>query len=134
MGVTYSLENATVVAGGVIIEGFGEGDAFEITRNSERWENVVNADGGVVNCRKLDESAQITLRLRYNSPANSHLADLDADEGYFDFSIEWPNGDLVQTDECLVQKLPDIRDGERTGNREWLLQVNRLESTFAEGL
>ena len=131
---SYSLENTTIVAGGVIVEGFGEGDSFEIAHNSERWENVVNADGSVVNCRKLDRSGSITLRLRYDSPLNKHLHDLDVSEAYFEFSVEWPNGDIVQTDECLVQKLPDTQDGERVSNREWQLQANNLDVSFSDGL
>lgn len=133
MSTIYSLAGTVITAGGVVVEGLGEGDVIEISHESEKWEHVKNADGSVISCRKLDESAMITVKLRYNSTINAHFKELDESEAYFELGIEWPNGDIFEAGECLVHKLPDIRDGEKTGNREWGLFVPSAIMTFGEG-
>lgn len=133
MGTAYSLASTTVTVGGAVLEGFGEGDVIEVSRESAEWEHVKNADGSIVNCAVLDRSAMITVRCRYNSPANAHLQSLREDATYFEFTVEWPNGDQIMSGETLVHKPPEMKDGQKVSNREWQLFCNRLEDTFSEG-
>ena len=133
MGTAYSLADTTITVGGSVIQGFGDGDAIEVSRTADDWEHVTNADGSKVNCAILDKSAMITLRLRYNSTANNHLNTLRDDQEYFEFTCEWPNGDIIESGETLVHKPPEIKDGQKVSNREWQLFCNTLSDTFSAG-
>jgi hypothetical protein len=129
----YALDQVGMYVGNREMKATGEGEFFEIARREEEWENNAMADGQIVSSKILDDSATVTLTLRYDSPSNNVLQRYAAARQTVDFSCAWPNGDYVNSAECRVQKYPDIADGMTPGNRQWTLFLADTTYKFGPG-
>lgn len=130
---TYSLDLCVCAIGGVPIHGAGDGGFCEFTRDAEEWENVKCVDGHVVSCANLDKSVTGTITLRYDSPSNGILQIFALTRATVPFIFQAPNGDAIMTDECRIQKRPDLSFGQTPGERVWSIFLDSPLVQFSVG-
>lgn len=131
MSTVYALDEVVLAVGGRVISGAGDGGFCEVTPDSEYWENVKCVDGDVVSCANLDRSRTATVTLRYDSPSNAILQGYANTRSTVSFILQAPNGDTVSTDECRVQKDPNMSFSQKAGERQWTLFLDKPSCEFA---
>ena len=129
----YALDTVALYVGKREIGAYGEGGSIEIARNSELWENTPMTDGQIVSAKILDKSAIVTITLRYDSPSNQVLSRFAEARSTVDFSCSWPNGDISESEEARIQKLPDITDGQSPGDRQWQVFLANEDREYGVG-
>ena len=134
---TYDFKQVSCIVGASIITGFAEGDdAIAIEILSEAFTLVVGADGEATRSKSNNKSARITLKLQKSSDANDILngyyqSDKLSNTGVFSFLVKDNNGrELHVAQQCYIEKAPNANYGASSGDREWVLVTNDLDSTF----
>jgi len=75
MKIAYAFDEVAVLANGVPLTGFGEGDdVIQIARRNDIFSMVVGAKGSGVPVRSSDRSAEVTLGLLQGHEDNAILA------------------------------------------------------------
>lgn len=128
----YSFENVQATVNGLAVNGFWEGDdAISIAPNSDNATPLVGADGDATVSYTADDSVNITLRLKPDSPMNATL------ENYFrraragGFGAGFPiavrntgNGEGGAAPEAHVIQAPERQLGVNATVREWVIFAN----------
>lgn len=135
---TYNPKGVVVTAFGKTIEGFVDGTFVKVARATESFTKQVGVGGEVTRSYSNDKSGEVTLTLMQTSDSNDILsAAAAADEaspgtgaGIGTFQLKDLNGrTLAHGDECWVRKPADVENAKESGQREWVLDVARLEMT-----
>jgi len=129
----FGLDGCVVTVGGNRITGFGESDAVAYKRASDDWEPVDCCDGATVHNRKLSRRGEVTITLRYDSPAHRQIAALADAATAFSFGVIFPNGRVVESGECRVLKRPEPSFGAKTSDEVWVLSAVNLTVTYEQG-
>ena len=129
----WSLDSCTITAGGRIITGFGESDALSYKAAKDDWEPVDCCDGATIHNRILCRRGEVTLTLRYDSPALRTLAALANAASEFAFNATFPNGRVIESGEARVLKRPEPTYGAKTSDEVWVLSCVPLEVEYEQG-
>lgn len=122
---------------GIVIEGYGDAEFINVTRNEDAYSMIVGAGGDVTRIRSRDETGLVTVTLLAQSPSNDALqAAYDEDQAANatgELLLEDLNGTILATaPDAWIMKTPDAayaKDGD--GTREWQIACAKL--TIAHG-
>jgi hypothetical protein len=131
----YGFDQVVFTLGGIIIDGFDEGEGFTIS-TEPGFTKKVGADGKVTRSKMMNRSATIELKLLQSSATNDALAAL------FNLDIAAPNGAGVvplfirdgsgravyKAAEAWIASAPaDVAFGEEATTRTWMIDCAVLE-------
>lgn len=137
----YSSNQVKIsIAGLLIAGGYADGDFVTVERDTEAFGDVVGTDGEVTRFATNDNRATVTVRLMQSSSMNKILSDLhNADKsaeggaGVGRLLIEDLNGGtLHEAAACWIQNDPASSYGREVSEREWVIRVANLRSSFGE--
>lgn len=134
---TYNPKEVTVIYGGIILTGFGDGDFINVEREAGDWSDFAGVDGEVTRSRLNDPRLTITLTLSQASPGNRVLSDLrkaDAEtgNGAKDLLIRDLRGEtLLYCSKAWIQNPPAISFAREAGTREW--ELRGIEAERVDG-
>ena len=132
MAKTFDFKKVAVIVAGVPVQGFIDGDAIVVAKNSDAWELTVGVDGESTRSRSNNESGRITLRLQGSSLSNAYLDGLrTGDElsglGQVPIMIKDLFGTLlVNAAQCWCVKVPDVTLSRTPGQREWVFESGNI--------
>lgn len=136
MATTYDPSKLTVIAGGVIVTGFTDGDFITAKRDEDLYMKRVGADGHVARARNGNKSGTIEIKLLQSSPAVNELAALVAlDNFLFDGDILIPisvvnpgdGAELVVATQAWLKTPPEMVFGKEVGERSFIFDCADLK-------
>jgi hypothetical protein len=122
----YDTKKTIFNAGGKNASGYAEGDKIKIEAlTKEQWESEVGVEGDVTLSRNYDERYKLTIRLKAESPYNSHLRLLKASMVPFPVLCKNSSGldYLGGGAEAVVLERPGATFGTKRGIMEWVFLV-----------
>jgi hypothetical protein len=124
---TFNLLNTTI-AFGTLLEGFGEGDAFEVEPTADSWVKVEGVDGSVARAYTGSKSFKGVLRLLQTSPCNAKLQAIYNTDTTVSGGLALPflykdhNGlDLFIAGSGWIMKPPKMARSNKIATTEWAL-------------
>lgn len=125
---SYDPSQVSVIVGGVIVDGWSDGDAIKAERAEDNYMTKVGIDGSVGRARNANKMGTFTFTLKSTSPANAALSALCAvddliNDGLVAFPIAIVDGsgkDLAGATQCWIQKVPPLVKGKEVGDNEWI--------------
>lgn len=132
---TYDPSLLVVAIGGILVDGFNDGDAIAVKRYEENYFLKVGVDGGVARARNSNKTGSIEITLLSTSGANDKLSSFFlADSLTVDGT---PIGTVVIADtsgrtvisatQAWLKKLPDMGFGKEVGERKWIIDCADLK-------
>lgn len=131
----YSFANTVVVVNGVEIVGWSDGDdVIEIKRRVDSASDKVGAGGDMVVSLSSDRSGEFTFKLQSTSSSNNYLESLlalqeNGADTFEPISVLFQDTfrqDLGQASAGYIKKPSDVKRGEKSGEHEWTVVVERL--------
>lgn len=130
----YSPDEVDVLAFGVPLTGFADGEFITVEFLSPAFTSKVGSDGKVVHSRTSDRRAKIVIKLMSSSPSNDLLSAVyTADQlarngaGVGAFMLKDNSGrSLYTAAEVRIMKHPDVAFDREAGAREWELEAAEL--------
>lgn len=127
---TYDPKGISIIAGGVELSGFPDGEFLTVERADVAFRKVSGADGFTSRAKTNDRSGTARLRLKQTSPSNAVLsafAQLDerTGRGVFPFIVRDRNSEatLVFAAAAWVEQLPEMTYSKDIEEREWLIAL-----------
>ena len=132
----YDADQVSISLAGIPIDsGFADGEFLRIEQEGDDFTDVVGTDGEVSRSKTKDRRATITILLMQTSDANVLLSGLN------NLDRLAPNGagvgtllvrdrqgtSLYRSDECWIQKPPDVSFDRESTTREWTLRCADLQ-------
>jgi hypothetical protein len=116
--VTFSLQFCSITIGGIMLDGFPEGDAMTVAYDGDDFEAQNSSDGFVIYVQKHNNTATVTCRLQQGHAKIAllrQLHDLSVAGGGLMYSFNAVN--LKSPDERIAgkfifKKQPDIKWGD----------------------
>jgi len=126
---TFDMKKVTCIFGGIILSGFGEGDAITMTPQAEIFTVKKGCDGQTTRSRTNndDYKAEITFaatsdaraKLQESTFRNAALSELTST-----FILKSPaTNESFAAEGCWVEKLPDASFGKESGDRKYTLYL-----------
>lgn len=140
----YDADQVAIWIGGVLAEGFADGEYITVEQMSDGFSSVVGTSGEVARSKTNDRRVKVTLKLLQTSKTNAQLSaihqrDLNAPNGagVFEFLMEdlSSEGTIVQGHKAWIVKWPDAPNDRTAKSREWVIEIadgNRLEMGAAD--
>ncbi|NIM20432.1 MAG: DUF3277 family protein, partial [Candidatus Latescibacteria bacterium] len=85
----YNPDRVTLILGGIIIDGFADGQFVEVEMNNDAYALTVGTDGDGTRAKSNDRSGTITFNLMMSSATNDALSALH------NLDLNSPGGDGV---------------------------------------
>jgi hypothetical protein len=134
----WDAANVSIVFGGILIDGFADGEGASITFNEDAYTLTVGIDGRAVRNKMNNRSARLTLNLLGSSATNDALSavyNLDQainnGAGVAPLIIRDNNGRTVITAaEAWVARPPDFTMDAEVGTKTWEIDCAQLEVFF----
>lgn len=129
---TYDPKLFSIIVGGKIISGFGDGTFIKLERNQQAFQLKMGTDGEGTRAKSNDLSGKLTITLMQSSPSNDDLssfaaADQLANAGAVPCFVKDGSGRTVASCETAwVQKLPDSEFSNEAQTRVWVLETAAL--------
>jgi hypothetical protein len=129
----YDPKNISVIVGGKIISGFGDGTFVLAERNEQAWNLKVGVDGEGTRAKNNNRSGKVTLTLMQSSGSNDDLsAFASADELSNTGAVPLLIRDNLGTTICTaltawVQKIANMEDAKEVSTRTWVLETDELD-------
>jgi len=127
---TYDIRKLVVTLGTILITGWADGEAFQITQPEDSFETQRGADGQVERYAKNISDAEITITLLPSSLANDALSALHALDkatglGKVPFLMKDLNSvtTIATFLQAWIVKNPDSSRGNTAVQREWMLKT-----------
>lgn len=117
----------------VLIQGLGPDTFVKCVRNEDAFNQVVGAQGDVVDVRNRNRSGLVTFTVLDASPTNDFLTVLAlGDEltglGFGALMIKDLNGTtLIKSAAARIKKFPDVEFAKDGGTNDWVLQCAEIE-------
>lgn len=130
---TYDPKNLSMIVGGQIMSGFGDGTVVKLSRNQQAFMLKVGVDGEGTRSKSNDKSGKIEITLMQSSASNDVLsAYASADElsntGAVPILFRDNSGRTLATAlTAWVQKLPDTEFAKEVSTRTWVFETDTLE-------
>jgi len=131
---TYDPKLVLISFGEVAITGFADGSFVSVDRDEDAFTKVVGAGGDVVRTRNRNRSGSVTVTLLHSAPENdllSGIARLDETlgTGVRPVMVKEANGTtIIAAQNGWIRKLPTTEYAKESGTREWVLDVDALDS------
>ncbi len=129
----FSFKNASVIAGILEIEGFGEGDdVVNIEYDADQFTKVTGAKGDVTRVQTADNSCTVTIKLLQTSISNVglntlYLADVASGISVFPMIItNLESGEIYSINNAWIQKFPAVIRGQGVNTMDWIFQGDFL--------
>ncbi len=127
----YNFKDVSVSYGGVLIDGFADGDSVVIDYNREMSTEAVGADGEGAVSKLNDDSGTITLRLLQTSKSNDFLNGHALAKTNAPLFIRDNNGaSLYVAENAWIKSRPSSVFGTEVSEREWILATTKLTGTI----
>jgi hypothetical protein len=129
----YDPNLVSVIAGGKILGGWGEGTYIEAERDEDSWMKKTGVDGEVSRAKNKNRGGKVTLTLMQTSPSNDILsafqqADEQAGTGVFTIVVRDANGaTLLSAADAWVKKPPKLVFAKEVQAWQWTIDIG----TFA---
>lgn len=135
--LTGSYDPAQVICtvGGVILDGFSDGDAIIARRSEDMYSARAGIDGGVGRARNSNKMGEFEFRLLQTSKANDLLSVLLAtddlsNDGAPVLSIGIMDGSgrsLAVATQCWIKTIPEATFGKEVSERIWVFSAADLK-------
>jgi len=122
----YESKKTIFNAGGKNASGFADGDKIKIDpMTKEQWESEVGVDGDVTLSRNYDERYKAVIRIKAESPFNTHLRVLKASPVPFPIFCKSTSGlpYIGGGAEAVVLERPGSTFGTKRGIIEWVFLI-----------
>ena len=130
----YDPTKVQVMVDDHTLVGFAEGSKVEGERNTEKRETYVGVDGHATFVKSADDTGQVTITLKHNSPSNEKLNELYKSDDEFEFAVvdaNFSGGDVgVAGTRCVVQNKPTFERTDSMAENEWVLLIADYEDSF----
>jgi hypothetical protein len=133
MVFTYDPKNVSMIVGGKIMHGFGDGTFIKVSRNEQAFNLKVGVDGEGTRAKSNNKSGKFEITLMQSSSSNDILSGYaTADElsnlGAVPVLLRDNNGTTLATALTgWVQKLPDSELAKEITTRTWTIETDALE-------
>lgn len=123
----YSQNDVVVIAGGIAISGFADGEAISIERASEDFTTYVGNDGETTRAATNNGLARATITLAQSSESNQYLTGLLLGKSVFPVMIKDQNGgSIYASEQAYIERQPTASFARDVGTREWILVMPDL--------
>jgi hypothetical protein len=130
----YDPDQVSVIAFGILIEGWADGEFITIENESEAFTDKIGTDGEVSRSKSNDDRATATIKLMQTSSSNALLT------GVYQLDRALPNGagvgsfmvrdrqgtSLYAAAEAWIQKVPDVSFDREATTREWKIRLAKV--------
>lgn len=130
---TYDPTKVIVTIGGVIVSGFGDGDAITARYDEDRYTKYTGADGEVSRSKNASRAGSIEVVLAQTSKANDELSALfnlalfGGADGVFPVGLVDLSGRTVlAASKCWIKTAPDVVFGKEVTDRTWTFDTADL--------
>lgn len=129
---TYDPNQVSVIVGGKILSGFGDGTFVKISRNEQAFNLKVGVGGEGTRAKSNNKSGKFEFTLMQSSASNDALsaiaiADELSGKGIVPCAVRDKSGRTIATAlSAWVQKLPDSEFAKETSTRTWILETEEL--------
>lgn len=138
---SYDPNQVIVTVGGVILNGFSDGDAIIARRSEDVYMTRVGVDGGVARARNANKMGEFEFKLLQTSQANDLLSALLAtddliNDGLSVIPIGLVDGSgrtLCAATQCWIKTLPEAIFGKEVSERVWVFSAADLKIFFGGG-
>lgn len=133
MVLTYDPKNVSMIVGGKIMHGFGDGTFIKVMRNDQAFNLKVGVDGEGTRAKSNNKSGKFEITLMQSSSSNDVLSSYaSADElsssGVVPVLLRDNNGTTLATSLTgWVQKLPDTELQKEVTTRTWVIESDQVE-------
>lgn len=123
----YNPKEVSIIAGGVDIQGYGDGDFVSISFDEDSFTTISGAAGDISRSLNPSTLATVTITLLNGSPSNDvlsglHITDRATGLGTFPLMVKDNSGrSLFLSDAAWVIKFADMTKGKEAGTTEWTL-------------
>ena len=130
---TYDPKAVQVIIGGQQMSGFADGDFISAERDADMFTKHVGSDGEASRAKSNDKSGRLTLTLSQTSASNDILAAFAAadeldNSGIVPILIKDTLGtSTLFAGHGWVVKQPVFTAGKEIGDREWMLDMARID-------
>jgi hypothetical protein len=130
---TYDPKNVSMIVGGQIMSGFGDGTFIKLSRNEQAFNLKVGVDGEGTRAKSNNLSGKIEITLMQSSAANDilssyALADQLSNTGAVPVLFRDNSGRTLATAlTAWVQKVPDTEFAKEVTTRAWVLETDSLQ-------
>lgn len=132
---SYNPSEVIVTVGGVLVDGFSDGDFLTVRRAEELYFNRVGADGEVARARNANKMGEFEFRLMQTSKANRllsvyfNLEDLgnDALRSIPITVLDGSGTSLAVATQCWAKQMPDMMFNKNITERIWIFSAADLK-------
>lgn len=130
---TFDPAEVQVIVGGNQIGGFADSEFINIERTNDLYSKTIGADGEVARSKSNDKSGRMTLTLLQTSASNDilsafHQADELTNSGIIPIMVKDSLGTSVLfAGHGWVVKYPAFTGAKEVGNREWMIDMARID-------
>lgn len=130
---TYDPKGISMICGGKILSGFGDGTFIVVERNEQTFNLKVGVDGEGTRAKSNNKSGKITITLMQSSPSNDDLsafaaADELSNSGVFPCLMKDNNGTTVcAAATAWVQKPANVENAKEVSTRTWVLESDEID-------
>ncbi len=130
---TFDPKLFTVVVGGKILSGFGDGTFVKVTRNEQAFTLKVGVDGEGTRAKSNNRSGKYEFTLMQSSASNDDLsafaaADELSNAGAVPILVKDGSGRTVCSSVTgWVQKYPDTEFAKETSTRTWTIESDFVQ-------
>jgi hypothetical protein len=132
---SYDPSQVICTVGGVILDGFSDGDAIIARRSEDMYSSRAGIDGGVGRARNSNKMGEFEFRLLQTSKANDLLSVLLAtDDLSNDGAPVLPIGimdgsgrSLAVATQCWIKTIPEATFGKEVSERIWVFSAADLK-------
>lgn len=125
----YNPALVDMTFGGVIVQGFADGDKITVEFLEERVTHTVGPDGDVVAVVNNNRMVTVTCLLQPGSPTNQRLSEIAAAQAatgripFQPLAIQDLNGTtLISIAQAWISQVPGVAYAKEAGDRTWTFQ------------
>jgi hypothetical protein len=126
----YNPDQVSITCGGVLIQGFADGEFITVEQMTPSFDEVVGTDGEVARSRTSDKRLKVVIKLLQTSQSNPILSSLHNDDVNdpagitFEFQMEDTlGGSIAFGAESWVTEIPSASMDRTAKSREWEIHV-----------
>lgn len=132
---SYDPAQVIVTVGGVIVNGFSDGDHIIARRAEDNYFTRVGSDGGVARARNANKMGEFEFKLLQTSDANDSLSTLLAiddltNDGLVVIPISVVDGSgrsLASATQCWIKAMPEMTFAKEVSERVWIFSAADLK-------
>jgi hypothetical protein len=137
---TYDAKKVEIIFGPLRLSGFAEDSMITLTPEAEIFTSKVGVDGQTTRSRSNNDNYKCTVRFMQTSDARSKLQGITFRTAALStvthaFRLFCPDtGELYESAEAYVEKLPDAEFGREASEREYTIYLPNCKVSVNEKL